>query len=291
MREAYRWVNQTPEFKEILNKDSFTVVDGQIVVKNRQAAQLLGVAYVLLVTEHWQEPSHRLQLELFMESIKRLFISRHDGRNEIGTYSPLDLMMVTDDTLQRLSDEHDDYMPLLNGLMREVSASEITHRWQARADRVRVALTNSLHGAGESIEWIKASYDALPRPFEITPKEGSKLRSSKYAHVLNLQKLRTRFIEPQFLEDGEVKSLGEDEAFMTFKDETLATVQQDWRAAIIGNEVSTTALRECLETNKKEWPSVARREPMPNSVFRAQLRDTVARSNGAAAGFIKFSIK
>lgn len=289
LREAYRWVNQIPEFREILNKDSFTVRDGQIVVRNKQAATLLGISYILLVTEHWQEPAHRLQLELFMESIKRVMVARTDQRNELGTYSPFDLLMTSDDVLGRVAEEHDEFMPILSELMRGVSDFEVNNRWPARADRARTALSAGLHGRGVGIEWMKAQYEQLPRAYEIQPAQDSRLRNTKNAHVINLARLRPRYLNPPYIDsDGDVRLLDQDKDFKQYSAEARANVERNWRAAIIGNEASTRALRECFEINQSQWSKVLLREPMPNSLVREQLRRTVATSNGGASRFVTF---
>lgn len=290
LREAYRWVNQIPEYRSILNKDSFTVRDNQIVVTNKEAAQLLGITYVLLVTEHWQEPAHRLQLELFMESIKRILVARNGVSSDAGTYSPVDLMMVTDDTLARLASEHDDYIPMLDELMTGVSMSEVNNRWHARADRIRTVLSSGLQkGDDRPIEWIAGRYDYLPRSYEIHPSAGSRLRNSKHMQVVPLDKLGQRYINPPFINDhDEVEYLGE--GFQSYKDQAIGNVQQDWRAAIIGNEVSTTALRHCIEQNRAQWPEVLARPSMPNAVLRRQLRETVRTSNAVASKFVNFTV-
>jgi HD superfamily phosphohydrolase len=288
LREAYRWVNQIPEYRTILNNKSFTVRDNKLVVTDKRAAKLLGISYVLLVTEHWQEPAHRLQLELFMESIKRVFVSRSGNESDVGTYSPVDLLMVTDDTLQRLASEHDDYMPMLDELMTGVSLSETMHRSHARVDRVRAALTSGIREETDSIEWVRARYDTLPRSYQIEPAKGSKLRNTRYSRVLHLDRLGKRFIDPYFIDDdGEVKRLSEtDEDYRNFMSLAIANVQQNWRAAIIGNEASTKKLDDCIRFNDVHWQRVLHRPNMPNSVLRRQLHETVRTSNAAAARFI-----
>jgi HD superfamily phosphohydrolase len=292
LREGYRWVAQVPEYRSLLNKDSFTVRDGQLVCRDRVAAKLFAITYTLLVTEHWQEPAHRLQLELFMESMKRLFVSRNGRREDVGTYSPLDYLMVTDDTLQRLADDHDEYLPMMHELMRGVSESESNNRWRARAERARAALTTGIGEESSSIDWITAHYDTLPRSYEINTAHTSTLRNGRYATLLYLDKLRKRAVDPLFIDtDGDVKRLGkEDEAYREYESRAIGNVQQDWRAAIIGNELSTKALKACLKENKAVWPSIMARSRMPNSVLRELLRQTVRTSNGAAAQTIECTI-
>lgn len=294
LRESYRWVEQIPGYRALLNKNSFQVRDGKLVCRNKAAAQVLGISYVLLATEHWQEPAHRLQLELFMESMKRVFVAR-EGRNEgIGTYSPLDFLMVTDDTLQRLSDEHDEYLPMMHELMRGVSESESSNRWRARADRVRTALETGIGNESQSIDWITAHYDTLPRSYEIDPADESTLRKGRYSTIINLDRLRKRSIDPLYWDEeaGEVKRLSEeDEAFREYAQRATANVQKNWRAAIIGNRVSTVALQRCLAENKQVWPAVLRRPRMPNAVLRELIRETVRTSNGAASNMIDCTIR
>lgn len=285
MREAYRWVEQIPQYKNILNKDSFTIVDDRIVCKDKDAAKLFGISHALLVSEHWHEPVHRLQLELFMESMKRVFVARQGREDQVGTYSPLDYLMVTDDTLQRLTDEHDTYMPMMHELMRGVSEAESNGRWHARADRVRQALEAGVGEEASAIEWLRARYDTLPRSYQIEAKDESSLRKGPYAVILRLDQLRDRSVDPLYISSsGEVKRLSDNhEGYRNYKAAAMANVQKEWRAAIIGNKASTTMLRKCLEENRQVWPQVVRRPRMPNSVLRELLRETVRTSNGSAA--------
>lgn len=293
LREGYRWVQQIPEYRMLLNKDSFTVRDGKLVCKDRLSAKLFGITYVLLATEHWQEPAHRLQLELFMETVKRIFVSRQGRPEHVGTYSPLDFLMVTDDTLQRLADDHDEYLPMLHELMRGVSESETNNRWRARADRVRTALASAVGNESNTIKWIAAHYDTLPRSYEINNHYDHSLRNSRYSTVIKLEKLRRRTVDPPFIdEDGEVKRLSEaDEGFRRYEQQAMALVQQNWWAGIIGNQVATKALKACLKENKALWPEVLKRPRMPNSVLRELLRQTVSTSNGAAARSIECHVQ
>ncbi|HET6924511.1 MAG TPA: hypothetical protein VFH39_01620 [Candidatus Saccharimonadales bacterium] len=285
LRESYRWVAQIPEYRSLLNKDSFTVKNGRLVCRNKTAAKLFGISYTLLATEHWQEPAHRLQLELFMESMKRIFVARDGRREDVGTYSPLDYLMVTDDTLQRLANDHDEYLPMMHELMRGVSESESNSRWRARAERARAALTTGLGGASSSIEWITAHYDTLPRSYEIYPAHESRLRNGRYATLIMLDKLRKRSVDPLYIDEAaEVCRLSEtDEAYREYEARAIGNVQQDWRAGIIGNQASTMALKACLKENRAVWPGIMARSRMPNSVLRELLRQTVRTSNGAAA--------
>jgi len=292
LRESYRWVAQIPEYRQLLNKDSFTIRNGQIVCVDRIAAKLFGVSYVLLATEHWQEPAHRLQLELFMESMKRVFVARQARQEDVGTYSPLDFLMVTDDTLQREANKHDEYLPMLHELMRGVSDAEVNGRWRARADRVKVALGTGIEDPGKPVEWLTARYDSLPRAYEIDEADSSKLRTGPYTTVLHLNRLRKRTVDPLFIdESGTVKRLSEeDESFREYEEIASARVQKNWRAGIIGNRVATAALKECLRLNEEAWPNVMERPRMPNAVLRELLRETVRTSNGAAADTIEFTI-
>lgn len=292
LRESYRWVQQIPEYRALLNKNSFEVRDGRVVCKNKTAAKLLGVSYVLLVTEHWQEPAHRLQLELFMESMKRTMVARSGRREEAGTYSPLDFLMVTDDTLYRLADDNDRYLPITHELMRGVSESETNNRWRARADRVHAALSTAIGRRSQSIEWIVAHYDTLPRSYEIEKASGSKLRNTQYITTLPLPKLRRRTIDPYFIDDdGEVKRLSEeDPAYRIYEQEAMANVRADWKAGIVGNRITTAALKACLEENRSLWPSVMRRPRMPNAVLRELIRETVCTSNPAASRAVEVNL-
>ena len=294
LREAYRWVDQIPEYRGILNQDSFVIQDGRIVAANKQVAKLMGVTYALLVAEHWQEPAHRLQLDLFLESIRRVFVARQGQENTFGSYSPVDLMMTTDDVLATVSGEPDEYMHMLDDLMRGVSSFEVEHRWHPRAERIREALTTSIEGRnGSSIEWLMARYDELPRAYEIEPADESSIRNSSRVKTINLKQLRKRYINPPYIDEhGEVTTLQEsDPAFAEYLDTVMSAILRDWRAGIVGNRAATTALRNCIDTNNDQWSKIMDRPHMPNSLLREYIRQTVINSNVAASSFIDFRVK
>lgn len=293
LREAYRWVDQIPQYRSYLNKHRFIVKDDKVVCTDKMAAKVFGISYILLATEHWQEPAHRLQLELFMETMKRVLVAREGRREAAGSYSPLDMLMVTDDTLKRLVDDHDDYIPMLHELMRGVSEAESTSRWRARSDRIRVALESGIGEQSKGIEWIAGSYDTLPRSYEIEPAALSKLSANKYVTVLRLGTLRKRTVDPLYWDEetGEIRRLSEtDKDFVEYAERATQNVQQEWRAGIIGNAASTTALKACLRSNREHWAEVLKRPRMPSSVLRELLRETVRTSNGAASEAIECHI-
>ncbi|MBI3624377.1 hypothetical protein HY218_01960 [Candidatus Saccharibacteria bacterium] len=70
-REMLRWLTRSPELLGAINEFPF-FVDGQgrLVITSEKAAVLFTKAFLLLSTEHWQEPSHRLQERLLEEMVK-----------------------------------------------------------------------------------------------------------------------------------------------------------------------------------------------------------------------------
>lgn len=291
LREAYRWVDQSPVLKQHLNSESFTVRDGHIVMKSRMGARMLGMVHALLVTEYWHDPVERLQLNLLLQSLKRVFIKSNGLPTEWASYSPRDLMTTADHTLIEKLREHDEFVHVLDGIMFSVANSERDIHWRSRRDYVRDALDKTAERQTSTIDWVKGFYDKLPPSCEIELSSKSNTRANDRIVTIPLPAHRERYLNPHFVDEkGDVTTLKEAEPeFWSTLQDMFKPTRQNWRASLIHNRTITKLIRDCIQTNQKAWPEVMARPPLSSDAVRALLRETVTTSINYGDRFINFS--
>ena len=292
LREGNRWVDQAEEYKEHLNADSFTVKDGAIVAKNQMAARMMAVTHAMLVSENWQHPIHRINLNLLIESLKRVFVAGNGKTNDWGSYSPRDLMTTADHTLLQKFREHDEFSHILDSIMASVARSEKVLHWRHRREMARFVVEKAAGKNPELVQWIQDYYDILPSSCEIAQEGSDKpLRPGKRMVVVPLPALRPRFIDPPFIDkDGEVRQLNQaDPDFWQFVQNLLAPSQTNWQAGLVQNEVTTANISQCLRMSQEQWQAVLARPRLPSGAVRQLLRRTVQTSLNEAARFIDFT--
>jgi HD superfamily phosphohydrolase len=294
LREGNRWVDQAEEYKEHLNADSFTVKDGRIIAKSQVSARMMAVTHAMLVSENWQHPIHRINLNLLIESLKRVFVAGNGKTNDWGSYSPRDLMTTADHTLLAKFRENDEFSHLLDSIMASVARSEKQLHWRHRRETARFVIEKAAGKNPVLVEWIRSYYDILPSSCEITQEgSGQKLHPGKRMVVVPLPALRRRYIDPHFLDsDNEVQQLSKaDPEFWRFVHNLLEPSQTDWQAGLVQNEVTTANIRQCLLLNQSQWEAVLARPRLPSGAVRQLLRKTVQTSLPDAAKFIDFTHK
>lgn len=295
LRESNRWVDQSPAWREHLNDESFTVKNGRLVAKTKEAAKMFATSYALLVTQNWQEPAHRLQLNMFLESLKRIFVARNGREDDWGSRSPVDLMGTADHVLLDKFSEFDEFTQLTDQIMRSVSHSERMIRWKYRRDVAQAAIDSVVGGSKiEPVEWVVRNYDLLPANLEIEQvKPSQELASGDDYHlIIPLRKLRRRFVDPEFIDAaGEVVALSTAEPqFMEDLSAAVEAVQHDWQATLIHNQSTTKTLRTALEGNRMGWPEVMSRRPLSSEAVRSMLRLTVSSAQPYVRNFIELSV-
>jgi hypothetical protein len=71
-----------PEARELVrsicNPDNLIIKDGRFVFSDIEIARIFSKGYLLLTTEHWNDPINRVQLHLLIESTKRAIARRED---------------------------------------------------------------------------------------------------------------------------------------------------------------------------------------------------------------------
>jgi HD superfamily phosphohydrolase len=81
LREMVRWQNSFTGIGNYTAKlrdpqSLFDIVDGKLTIKDPDFAVRFAVGYSLLPTEHWSHPVHRLQLQLFQITMRRILTEK-----------------------------------------------------------------------------------------------------------------------------------------------------------------------------------------------------------------------
>jgi HD superfamily phosphohydrolase len=294
LRESYRWVDQLPVFKEFLNPESISVIDGQVVMNDLVSARLIAGSHAMLVRHHWQHPIHRLQLNLMLESLRRIFVASNGKKTVWSSFSPRDLMNTSDITLLDKFRESDPFMHHIDGVMAALSQSEREVHWRHRQNVARFMIEMAVGIKPQKVEWLTEYYKTLPASCEISDLTNGEphLRNSNRMIVIPLPVLRPRVIDPPYrLADGSVTTLSKgDPRFWSYLQTKLAVTRSTHQAGLVHNKETTSQLRNCLEQNKKKWPDVMSRPRMPSSGVRALLRETVKLSASEANNFIDMTL-
>ncbi len=123
VREINRWIQYPFRY---LNKpmDHFSLVDGQIVMSSHESAKFFGIGFGLLATEHWSQPIHRLQLQLFAPLVKSVIME--NGSPVLDRYDikhPADFLYTTDsdihESMRQVGDLNNDLHAIILNLARD----------------------------------------------------------------------------------------------------------------------------------------------------------------------------
>jgi HD superfamily phosphohydrolase len=84
LREMLRWQTSFTGLNYYQGKlgdpqSLFEIVDGYLAIKDPAFATKFAIGYSVLPTEHWAQPVHRLQLELFQVAMKRIITQTLDS--------------------------------------------------------------------------------------------------------------------------------------------------------------------------------------------------------------------
>ncbi len=100
VRESMRWIGGY-SLKTHINRLPFEVnQDDQLIMTDMESARQFTKAYMLLSSEHWAEPVHRLQLRILEEMVKYSLIHYEPSSMRPlinwGPYHPRDMLMSID---------------------------------------------------------------------------------------------------------------------------------------------------------------------------------------------------
>jgi len=119
--------------KSICSPEVLTITDeGKFAFNDIEAARIFAKGYLLLTTEHWNDPINRVQLHLLVETAKRAVVKRRipwmETVDKGQTRYPDDYYLGIDqdivDAMQTSRGNRDDFMFAVNNLLNSISMQE-----------------------------------------------------------------------------------------------------------------------------------------------------------------------
>lgn len=223
LREIDLWV---PVPINVDLKNAFFLDGNQIVMKDHQTALCFAISYGLLATEHWSQPLHRQQLNLFGNLIKGAIVD--NGSPILSRYRlkhPLDLLYTVDSDILEGTHQVGALNNDLNSLMLDLARHQRRIFSLSREDEIGSFLSSVGPERPErgEVDFIKpletqmwkGEYIGVKPPnIEFLPVAGPEDLGdfNQLPHTLDtyLPALKLRTIDPQFYNElGQVVRLSE----------------------------------------------------------------------------------
>lgn len=284
LREINRWFGSIipVELREL--KNTFTVVDGQIVMKSKEHAELFANCFALLNTEHWSEPVHRLQLSLLSEMVKNTIICGEliagypylDG----DLLAPRDALYTVDGDFHRHQQMTDKLMMGLKPAMMDIGREQRFKSFTRRRSEISTYLYRSKSGdedydypnpqePGKYLGYMPSSNSRVQL---FATEDGHGLPDySEYGLDIPLPSLKkSRMINPLYFDErGEVISVeeGNPQFYENLRASQLRLTAQAYVGRVIMHPDYIQMLKERIEDNEKEWLKANRRERLGREAF------------------------
>lgn len=285
-REVLRWLGGEPDLNRLKDNSNHSMPfeidgDGRVVMESKGIAKLFTKAYMLLSTEHWQEPVHRLQLQLLQEIVKYAVV--HDDVTmmswpDYGMYHPKDMLMSVDDDFTASMHMVDSHQWLFHDITSEIGRSRRNIFRMIRADELFSFLRDD---AAEEMpdpilgtSWQSRHHPIMPSRVEIIPvqtvSDVDDFDQNPYAIDFELPPLKARWIDPLYKDtDGKIKRLSEeDDAVAALLAHQKELMSRRYVGRLLLNPQHREILKTALEENRTGWQEAQSRPPMPDATFR-----------------------
>lgn len=291
VREVQRWLNRTDGITDALRPEAFTLDDGRIVMKNHANARDFAVAYSLLPTEHWAQPTHRLQLLLLQEAIKRMMVQDEslvvnwmDGPSQ---YHPRDYMYSVDTDFINNLEKISTLNWLLSVVMKQIGFEQrrifsTVRSWDLDSwfDRYKATIAPLVFPRPlESISWHSQIHPLMPSNITLKAVRANpdqpQFEAATSGIDFYLPPLKPRYIDPLFCDDeGKVMRLSEhDPEMKQFFSEQAVVMGQAYKATLHMNDEFRARILEGLEDTQTNWPELLKRPRMEKERFAKLLGD------------------
>jgi hypothetical protein len=302
-REIKRWLGADANGHQVLRPESFSLTDDeQLVMKDQQTAKSFAKAFLVLGTEHWAEPTHRLQLACQQSLIKRVLSHEYTGllaanMGSLGAYHPRDLLYTIDSDITREMFFRDDFLNVLRPIMEQIGqAKRRLFLWE-RKEELQSYMRESNGIFPDPLEHYSdfthrlGNLPLTPSAVSMVPvtraEDLADFQTNPYSVDFFLPALKPRNIDPLFQDDnGALCRLSEvDTEFRS-----LATQQAEVQSrAYVGRLLVNTETKHVLERgiieSEKGWHAALSRPRIGTEDFRRILADaalqTVANPNMA----------
>lgn len=292
VREIKRWP-LTMATWEATQPDAFTLRDGAIVMRNRGAATALAKSFLLLASEHWSEPVHRLQLHLQEMLVRDVLRHEYLGLLSIDMglaeqFHPRDLLFSVDGDLTREMHLFGGLGPVVLPLMQDIGAAK--RRVFTHERRDHLALFLSFDTADYPDPLTHYGYFAnrfgklplLPAYVDIRAVDHDPgivdYGNDPNSLDVYLPALKPRAVDPLFIDDdGEVRRLSTvDSNFAALLRQQTTLLRRAYVAKLYLNTETKRMIVERSRENQALWSSALQRPRMSPDVFRRLLRNTTS---------------
>ncbi len=281
-REILRWLTRTPELKHTIQDFPF-FVDSQdrLVMTSEKAAMLFTKAYLLLGSEHWQEPAHRLQERLLEEMVKHSLVYQEPMfMQPVGNaqhFHPRDYLMSVDTDFKPAMHTTHSLQWILYDLACAIGRSKrLIHR-QIRASELDLFLQfDHIDFPDPLVSTYGASQQHPLQPINIefttaeVPEKVTDFNQSEHAVDFWLPALKPRNIDPLFqATDGTIQRLSQANPRMgEIMAQHQAVLSRSYVARIYMNHDYTRLVKTGLQDVEQQWPQQLNNPRMPDQVFR-----------------------
>lgn len=290
-REIRRWLNLSMEIEFATRPEAFKLHGGKIVMANYEYARDFAIAFAMLPTEHWNQPTHRLQLLLLQESIKRQLITGEPlavNRMEATSYNhPRDMLYSTDTDFVNNLEKVDELNWLLSVGMKQLGFEQrriFTTVRRRDLDRwfARLGVTNQVPpfpNPLQSMTWQSEMHPLMPSNLTLKPVEADpeipSFEAVEGGIAFYLPPLKQRVVDPLFFDDtGQIQRLSQyDPTMKRYFEEQAEVMKQAYIAVLHMNDQFKTRIVAGLTHNAENWSELLYRPRMEKERFVRLLGD------------------
>lgn len=287
-REIQRWATLATSIHYAIKPEAFLVDEnGNLVMKNLRAAQDFAKAYLILPTEHWNEPVHRLQLYLQEQLVKRVLTNDESGlfassMEPPSEYYPRDYLYSFDfDLTWEQVRSWDPFLSVTRLVMEDIGKS---------------SRRNFIFQRKTQLAWFFSDYNKqmdFPVPLKpygdygglpMLPPHVSMEQVESADDIpdfnqrpdivdVELPSLKPRFVDPLFIDDkGSISRLSEaDPVFKKLLKQQREISGQAYVARIHLNPDTKSVIAKGIDDNEAKWPDALERPRMNPEAFRGML--------------------
>jgi hypothetical protein len=298
-REIKRWLNVTQGVHRTVRPDAFQLRDGQLVMSDKQAALSFAKAFLLLSTEHWSEPVHRLQLRLQEELVKSVIGNDHThliatDSLDVGSYHPRETLYTVDGDITRETYLFGTFRAVTRSMMQEIGLSKRRIFAHEKLGQLTLFMaddeTQKFPNPLKHYDYFakrEGKEPLLPANISMVPVKGQHDMTdfNKNRHRLDfyLPALKPRQIDPLFIDEGgdTVRLSLASPEFQQLARRQSKLMQRSYVAQLHVNPETARIVRKGIKENQVTWRKALQRPHMPEEAMKRMLHNSV----GVAAGY------
>jgi hypothetical protein len=291
LRQSLRMFAGVPELTEGVKQFPFIINEnGNVVVTDQKFARVLTKAALLLPTEHWQEPTHRLLLVQLQEMVRHQIVrygpaTMHFFFGGSGGINPQDALMSVDYDFETGMHTSSPFMWAMKDVARQIAAEKriIYHTTREGYLNRFVSSTRPSAFPDPMVPGgIHADRHALfPSGVHFIQvnqlEEVEDYGNNPYTVDLPLPALKRRYIDPLVrMPDGTDVPLSESEGNEDIADLIVAQAEilaRNYVGRLLVNPTYKKIIEQNIEENKKLWDEQIKMPRMDDETFRRYFED------------------